>query len=192
MHGFRMDASGHDPVVITRVDPGSPAAQAGLAVGDVVVAIGGVPIDSLGKAEEIVFHALRDQQPLLITRQQGPSVHILPVPVPDRSYPVHPAQLYSAIDAALLCWLLWAFYSFRRHDGQVVALMLILHPITRFLLEVIRTDEPAVFGTGLSISQNISIGMFVIGVGLWWYVSRRPLVALPTPRQKSSASLAGQ
>jgi prolipoprotein diacylglyceryltransferase len=52
--------------------------------------------------------------------------------------------------------------------------MLMLHPITRFLLEIIRTDEPAVFHTGLSISQNISVVLFVVGVGLWWYVSKRP------------------
>jgi phosphatidylglycerol---prolipoprotein diacylglyceryl transferase len=46
--------------------------------------------------------------------------------------------------------------------------------MTRFLLEIIRTDEPAVFGTGLSISQNISILLLACGVGLWWYISRQP------------------
>jgi phosphatidylglycerol:prolipoprotein diacylglycerol transferase len=42
------------------------------------------------------------------------------------------------------------------------------------LLEIIRTDEQAVFGTGLSISQNISIGLFACGMALWWYLSRQP------------------
>ena len=91
-----------------------------------------------------------------------------------RSRPVHPAQLYSAIDAGLLCWLVWSFYPLRRRDGQALALLLTAHPITRFLLEIIRTDEPTVFGTGLSISQNISIGIFVFAIGLWWHLSRRP------------------
>ena len=87
---------------------------------------------------------------------------------------VHPAQLYSAIDAGLLAWLLWSFYPFRRRDGEVVALMMTIHPITRFLLEIIRIDEPAVFGTGLSISQNISVAFLICAAGLWWYLSRQP------------------
>jgi phosphatidylglycerol:prolipoprotein diacylglycerol transferase len=69
---------------------------------------------------------------------------------------------------------LWAYFPFRRRDGEVIALLLTIHPITRFLLEIIRTDEPAVFGTGLSISQNISVLLLATGIGLWWYLSRQP------------------
>ena len=87
---------------------------------------------------------------------------------------MHPTQIYSAIDAGLLGWLLWAYFPFRRRDGECIALLLTIHPITRFLLEIIRTDEPAVFGTGLSISQNISFVLLACGAGLWWYLSRRP------------------
>ncbi len=76
---------------------------------------------------------------------------------PPRSPPVHPAQLYSLIDALLLCFLLLAYEPYKRRDGELTALVLTLHPISRFLLEIIRVDESAVFGTGMSISQNISI-----------------------------------
>jgi len=93
---------------------------------------------------------------------------------PAFSLPVHPAQLYSAITAALIAWLLWSYYPFRRRDGQVVALMLMTYPISRFMEEIIRTDEPSVFGTGLSISQNISMAVFVTGIGLWFYLSKQP------------------
>ena len=93
---------------------------------------------------------------------------------PPQSLPVHPAQLYSAITAALIGWVLWSYYPFRRRDGQVIALMLMIYPISRFLEEIIRTDEPAVFGTGLSISQNISLAVFVTGIGLWFYLSKQP------------------
>jgi phosphatidylglycerol:prolipoprotein diacylglycerol transferase len=93
---------------------------------------------------------------------------------PLASLPIHPAQLYSAITAALLSWLLWCYYPFRKRDGQVVALMFMLYPISRFLEEIIRTDEQAVFGTGLSISQNISLALFVIGIGLWFYLAKQP------------------
>lgn len=93
--------------------------------------------------------------------------------LPARSLPVHPTQLYSAIDAGLLCWFLWSYYPFRRRDGEVTAWMLILHPISRFLLEVIRVDESAVFGTGLSISQNFSIVFFVLALAGWGLLLRQ-------------------
>jgi len=31
-----------------------------------------------------------------------------------------------------------------------------------------------VFGTGMSISQNISVGLLACGLALWWYLSRQP------------------
>jgi hypothetical protein len=30
------------------------------------------------------------------------------------------------------------------------------------------------FGTGLSISQNISVLMLATAAGLWWWIERRP------------------
>jgi phosphatidylglycerol:prolipoprotein diacylglycerol transferase len=92
---------------------------------------------------------------------------------PPFSLPVHPTQIYSAITALLLGWFLWVYYPLRRRDGEVLALMLTIYPVSRFLEEIIRTDEPAVFGTGLSISQNISLGLFVAAIGLWFYLSKQ-------------------
>jgi phosphatidylglycerol:prolipoprotein diacylglycerol transferase len=110
----------------------------------------------------------------LETGRFGDTATLDPTNLPARSLPVHPTQLYSAIDAALLCWLLWSYYPFRRRDGEVTALMLTLHPISRFLLEVIRVDESAVFGTGFSISQNISILFFVLTLVGWGLLLRQP------------------
>lgn len=104
----------------------------------------------------------------------GDVASLNPSELPARSQSVHPAQLYSAIDAALLGWLLWSYYPFRRRDGEVIALMLTLHPISRFLLEMIRVDEGAVFGTGLSISQNLSIVFLVLALVGWILLLRKP------------------
>jgi phosphatidylglycerol:prolipoprotein diacylglycerol transferase len=175
MHGFRLDSPEGASVVVTRVQAGSLAAAAGLEVGDSVVAINGAAVNSLADAKELLFTTLESQRPLRLVLSSGKKVEIAAVPMPDRSRPVHPAQLYSAIDAGLLGWLLWAFYPFRRRDGQGLALLLTIHPFTRFLLEIIRTDEPAVFGTGMSISQNISIVLLGCGALLWWYLSKQPL-----------------
>ncbi len=87
-----------------------------------------------------------------------------------RSLPIHPTQLYSAIDATLLCLLLLAWTPFCRQHGEIIALTLMLHAISRFLLEVIRIDEASMFGTGLSISQLISVGMLTVGALLWGYL----------------------
>jgi prolipoprotein diacylglyceryltransferase len=52
--------------------------------------------------------------------------------------------------------------------------MITIHPVMRFLLEIIRTDEGAVFGTGLSISQNISLLLLLAVAALWVYILRQP------------------
>jgi phosphatidylglycerol:prolipoprotein diacylglycerol transferase len=103
---------------------------------------------------------------------------------------VHPTQLYSAIDAVLLCLLLLVFDPFRARDGEVFALMLTVHPISRFLLESIRTDEPKMFPfpflsdalkrandgqiqSYMSISQLLSVLIFLAACGLWAYLILR-------------------
>ena len=94
-------------------------------------------------------------------------------PLP-RSLAVHPTQLYSTIDALILCVLLLCYDRFRRRDGELTALMITVYPITRFLIERIRTDEAAIWGTGLHISQNISLGILAVAVCLWIYILRQP------------------
>ena len=90
------------------------------------------------------------------------------------SLPVHPAQLYAAIDAALLSVLTVWFTPIARRDGEVFALALTLHPLSRLLLEHIRIDEPPALGTPLSISQLVSLVLLCLAAGLWWWLSRQP------------------
>ena len=120
------------------------------------------------------WNLFKSQQAVHLALRDGRTIDIPAITLPDRSRPVHPTQLYSAIDGGILGWLLWSFFPYRRRDGEAIALLLTIHPITRFLLEIIRTDEPAVFGTGLTISQNVSLGLLACGAGLWWYLSRQP------------------
>lgn len=170
--GLHLAGKAHDPatLVVAAVDPNSPAAEAGLQAGDEITVVNGVA--AMGDAAATAFlHALRDEEPLELATSRGPRT-IPAMATPPRSLPVHPAQIYSAIDAAVLCAVLWLYYPYRRRDGEVMALMLMIHPVSRFLLEAIRVDERAVWGTGLSISQNLSIVIFLIGAGLWIYLRR--------------------
>jgi len=174
LHGFRLNPKDKEPAVVSRVDPGSPAAEAGLKVGDSIVSINNFQILSPRDFKITLLDMFKTQQSLHLKLRDDRTIDIPAITLPDRSRPVHPTQLYSAIDGAILGWLLWSFFPYRRRDGEAIALLLTIHPITRFLLEIIRTDEPAVFGTGLTISQNVSLGLLACGAGLWWYLSRQP------------------
>ena len=99
------------------------------------------------------------------------------------SVPLHPAQLYAAVDAGLLALLAMAFTPLARRPGEVFALVLTLHPVSRILLEIIRVDEPPALGTPLSISQLVSVVLLALAVALWWWISRRP----PAPAPAGSA-----
>jgi len=182
-YGFHIAASSGKgaPAVVDRVDPSSPAQRAGLRVGDVVHGINNHSIKSVEAARMLIFDALSSGSELAIDASSGGVRTIPAVDPPPRSRPVHPTQIYSAITAALLAWVLWSYYPFRRRDGEVTALMFTLYPIARFLLEMIRVDEPAVFGTGLSISQNISVLLLAAAAGMWFWLLRQPAGKLAFP-----------
>ncbi len=79
---------------------------------------------------------------------------------------LHPTQIYSSINAFLLAWVVTAFYPRRRYDGETFALGCILYAITRFTIEYLRNDELGQLGTGLTISQLVSIGILLIGISV--------------------------
>ena len=89
------------------------------------------------------------------------------------SLPVHPTQIYAAIDGLVLLILLSAFYPLRRRDGEVAGLLMLAYPITRFVVELLRNDE-GVFFAGMTISQNISVALFAAGLVYWAWLLRLP------------------
>jgi phosphatidylglycerol:prolipoprotein diacylglycerol transferase len=177
MYGFRLvKSSKSGPAVVDAVEPEGLAGVAGLQRGSVIQSINGIPIES-DVAARTVLRGLPVE--LFVETDRG-TAHIRLEEVPERSRPVQPTQIYSSINAGLLCLLLWAFYPFRRRDGEVIALALLLYPITRVLLEFIRTDEPGQFGTPFSISQFVSLALCSVSILLWIYLLRRPRgTALP-------------
>jgi phosphatidylglycerol:prolipoprotein diacylglycerol transferase len=175
--------------LVASVEPGSPAAEAGLVPEERIQAVV-VPrrqpddtykpvvqeVRTLEEARAAIFEATGAPGGLplkLVTDNGSRTIPIWPQ-YADHSRPIHPAQIYAAIDALLVTLLLLAFEPLRTRDGQTFTLLITVHPISRFLLEIIRIDEPAIFGTGLSISQNISVAMLVVAAGLWWWIETRP------------------
>ena len=197
LHGLKITGEPDSPAVIAAVEPDSPAARAGIKKGqrvrDVLINGQRMAVETgatgCGKAREqqkpSPTDTVRDVQLSLLTADhRGDRVTIytaervepagFTVRSAGGSLPIHPAQIYSAIDALLLCLFLLAYDPYRQRDGEVFAWMITIHPISRFLQEVIRTDESSVFGTGLSISQNISVLMLFGAIGLWWHLLARP------------------
>jgi phosphatidylglycerol:prolipoprotein diacylglycerol transferase len=138
-----------------------------------VTSINGEPIASLEDTAQVLGEAYAGSRPVELKLADGAVVE-RPAAVRTRSLPIHPTQLYSTIDAGLTAWLLWAWFPYRRRDGEVALLMFTIYPVTRFLTEAIRTDEPAIFGTGLSISQNVSIIVLTLAVVGWVWLLRTP------------------
>jgi len=91
-----------------------------------------------------------------------------------RTLPVHPAQLYALVNAFLLSLLLSELFYRRKRHGIVFGVMLLLYPITRVVLEIIRVDNPH-DTAGLTISQAVSCGMVVLGAVFLIAVYRLPL-----------------
>ena len=96
--------------------------------------------------------------------------------IPSEVLPVHPTQIYSSFLALLLCGTLLflgrlPFYLHR--EGLVLASFMILYSVGRFCIEIIRTDEASFFGTGLTVSQNVSIVVGIVGIILFLYLVQR-------------------
>lgn len=83
-----------------------------------------------------------------------------------RSLPLHPAQIYSALTAFMIAGITLSYFTLPHIAGRGFALMLMLEGVTRYVLEMLRA-EPTVWGTRLSLSMWLGIGMVVLGVGLW-------------------------
>jgi phosphatidylglycerol:prolipoprotein diacylglycerol transferase len=175
MYGFTLSGNSKAEPRVLVVQSGSPADRAGLRSGDRLKQINGNEIFTASDAHAAIDRAFHQRQRLNVQTDGRPAVMIPAIdPLPERSLHVHPTQIYSVIDGLGLCALLLIFDRFRRRDGALFALLMSIYPITRFYIESLRTDEAAVFGTGMSISQNVSVLLILCATALWLYVLRRP------------------
>ena len=169
-------------IVVDWAETGGPAAASGVRVGQIVKGVNGAAVQSLDEARERLAPPSDEPpntppklpQSFVLETVEGQTYFWTVQRLPPRSVPVHPTQLYAAIDAALLAIVLWFFYPFRRRDGEVFALLITIHPLSRFLLEMIRSDEPGRFGTDLTIAQWMSVAILAAGIALWIYLERQP------------------
>lgn len=152
------------------VDPNGPAAAAGLKPEMEL---------SLKDARTLAFakpHQSVSVTPVTPTAEGSPKALTWNAGMaPARSLPTHPTQIYSALNALLLCGFVLAIGPFVKRDGALLAITLLVYPITRFLLEIVRIDEHTLNGLGWTISQTVSVAILAVGIGLALYVRRQPV-----------------
>ena len=162
---------------VDKVNDG-PAKEAGVVVGSRVLAL-----PSEKKMRDAGFSG--SDPVMVVIETPGANARWTYSQMPARSLPTLPAQIYSSINALLLCLLLLAWHPYRRRHGELVLVMLTIYPITRFLLERVRTDEPGRFGTDLTISQWVSCAILAAAV-LGWIVNLRMNPTLPATDESAT------
>ncbi|MGD0382982.1 MAG: prolipoprotein diacylglyceryl transferase family protein [Thermoguttaceae bacterium] len=186
-YGFTLSGDPKSEPVLLAVDPDSPAGRTGLKPGLRLQKISGQNVLTTREAYEYLRDNYLKGLPLTIQASDRAAVALPAVAIIPRSLPVHPTQIYSTIDALIICLLLLTAEPFLRRDGEIFALMISIYTVTRFLIEILRSDEPAVSGTGMTIAQNISLALLILVVGLWFYILRRPKgKALSAPRVETA------
>lgn len=167
--------------VVDRVADPSPAASAGVEPGDTILAAN----DLHGASADAPLNANTFRRYLVEDWPRGQTSLQLTVRHPDgkvaslaafrpETRALHPTQIYESVTALLLFALLLAYLPFRRHDGELMALLMCIYPIHRFLDEMLRNDTDPVWGTGMTLSQNLSIVCIVGGLILLWWLRRQP------------------
>jgi phosphatidylglycerol---prolipoprotein diacylglyceryl transferase len=174
MYGFRLSGDPNAAPILLSVEADSPAGRAGLKPGDRLQKIDGASISTAGDARKYLIDNFQNREPLKLATTDRLAVELPAANIPHRSLPVQPTQIYSAIDAILICLLLLIVEPFCRRDGELFAIAISIYSVTRFLIEILRCDEAPISGTGMTVSQNISLALLILVVGLWNYVLRRP------------------
>jgi prolipoprotein diacylglyceryltransferase len=106
-----------------------------------------------------------------------------------RSLPVKPAQILGLINALLLAGILTVFLRLRKREGQVFAVLVMLYPITRFVLESVRDDNAHDLARGvLTHNQVTSLVLLAMGMLMWWMFRRLPASAGPAAAERIAAA----
>ena len=95
----------------------------------------------------------------------------------------------------MIALLLDAIYWRRTRDGQVIFCLLLIEAISRYVLEIIRADNPVdSLGGTFTISQAIAVGMTMLGLAglllLRLLPRRSPRARVWTPPPETNAAVA--
>ena len=82
---------------------------------------------------------------------------------------VHPTFLYESLwNLGLLMFMLW-YRKRKKFDGEMLWIYLAGYGLGRFWIEGLRTDQLILFGTGIAVSQGLSLILVLASVGVLIY-----------------------
>jgi membrane-associated protease RseP (regulator of RpoE activity) len=127
----------------------------------------GIDLYATDRLEEITRDWPRGKSLLTLSVERDGEVVNLPAFAPV-TVGLYPTQLYETISMVLLILLLLAYYPYRRHDGQLMVLLMIGYALHRFINESLRI-EPS-YTLGLTLSQWGSVIVFLAAIGIELYL----------------------
>jgi phosphatidylglycerol:prolipoprotein diacylglycerol transferase len=127
-----------------------------------------IELSPLDKLDESVHDWPRGKSSLTLSVERGGEVIDLPAFAP-LTVGMYPTQLYETVSMVLLMLLLLAYYPYRRHDGQLMTILMACYAIHRFINESLRV-EPSY--SGLTLSQWVSVLIFVSAIAMELYLWR--------------------
>jgi phosphatidylglycerol:prolipoprotein diacylglycerol transferase len=90
--------------------------------------------------------------------------------------PLHPTQLYSALNNLAIFLILFFFRKRKKYDGQLFWLYVLMYGITRLFIEIFRADFRGEFFYGIfSVSQVVGVIMAVVSLIMLSILRRRAL-----------------
>jgi len=102
-----------------------------------------------------------------------------------RTIGLYPTQLYETVSMVLLIFLLLAYYPYRRHDGQLLVVLMVGYAVHRFINESLRI-EPS-YALGLTLSQWGSVIVLAAAIGIEIFLLR----TMPSRWKSPAASSSG-
>jgi len=134
----------------------------------------GVDLHATDSLEELTHDWPRGKSQLALSVERDGQTMDLPAFAP-RTIDLYPTPLYATVSMVLLILLLLAYYPFRRHDGELMVVLMVGYAIHRFINESLRI-EPT-YSLGLTLSQWGSVvvlaAAIVIEVYLWGVMPSR-------------------
>jgi phosphatidylglycerol---prolipoprotein diacylglyceryl transferase len=150
---------------VESVVPDSLAARSGIKAGDAITGLKTVRSNEEADASQPLEDA-----PLGLVAKIAGNEHYWPASqLPKTANPVRASQLISSLGGLILCLSLCLFSHFAKRPGMVMLVGFASYAIMRFVMEMLRNDEPGQFGTTLTIAQWVSIVVFLLSLGglLW-------------------------
>ena len=183
--GFALDERLSEPVtnekppaIVGPVEPGSPAANAGLQTGDRIEQVNGQPIENVYQLERVMLDNWPRGVPTMeLTVRRNAEANPITLKFMPRTLPLYPTQLFESISMILLFFVLITFFPYRQYYGQVFVLLMIGYAFHRFFNETLRDDTDPVlvlkqYGINLTLSQVGSILVLVSAVVLHFFLRK--------------------